>query len=51
MTPGTAVEIDGQRIQVLKAAWVDGFDSLKDSDYDGIREMLGRVNMPPYQEF
>lgn len=51
LTPDTAAEIDGQRIKVLKAAWVDGFDSLRDSDYDGIREMLRSVNMLPYQEF
>jgi len=36
---------------VLKGAWIDGFEDLQDGDYDVLRDMLRRVDMPPYQEF
>jgi len=45
------VEIDGERVKVLESAWVEGFDELLDSDYDIIRDMARRTNMPPYQKF
>ena len=51
LTPEATVEIDGQRLRVLDAAWIDGFETLLDTDYDPIRAMAKRVNMPPYQEF
>ncbi len=51
LTPETAVEIDGESLKVLNAAWIDGFEVLPDSDYDPIRVMARRANMPPYQEF
>jgi phosphonate transport system substrate-binding protein len=51
LTPETTVTIDGQMLKVLDAAWIDGFEVLPDSDYDLIREMAKRTNMPPYQEF
>jgi ABC-type phosphate/phosphonate transport system substrate-binding protein len=51
LTPQGTAEVDGERLKVLKAAWIDGFEELLDSDYDPIREMARRVNMPPYQEF
>ncbi len=51
LTPEATVEIDGQRLKVLDAAWIDGFEALLDQDYDPIRVMAKRVNMPPYQEF
>jgi len=35
----------------MKAAWIDGFEELTDKDYDIIREMAKRVNMPPYQQY
>lgn len=44
-------EVDGERLKVLKAAWIDGYEELLDSDYDPIREMAKRVNMPPYQKY
>ncbi len=49
--PEETVEIDGERVKVLDSAWVDGFEQLVDSDYDPIREMARRANMPPYQEY
>ena len=51
LTPETTVKIDGQTLKVLDAAWVDGFETLLDQDYDPIRAMAKRTNMPPYQEF
>ncbi len=51
LTPEDTVEIDGEQVKVLKAAWVDGFEQLSDADYDPIREMAKRANMPPYQQF
>lgn len=51
LTPESTVEIDGEVVKVLGAAWVDGFETLLDKDYDPIRAMAKRTNMPPYQEF
>ncbi len=51
LTPEDTVEIDGEQVKVLKAAWIDGFEQMLDSDYDLIRDMARRVNMPPYQQF
>jgi len=44
-------EVDGESLKVLKAAWIDGYEELTDKDYDSVREMAKRVNMPPYQKF
>ncbi len=51
LTPETTVEVNGERVKVLKAAWIDGFEELQDSDYNPIREMAKRVNMPPYATY
>jgi len=51
LTPETTVKIDGEVLKVLDSAWIDGFETLLDEDYDPIRAMAKRVNMPPYQEF
>jgi len=51
LKPETTVEVDGERLKVLDSAWIDGFDQLQDQDYDLIREMARKANMPPYQEF
>jgi len=44
-------DVDGEKVKVLKAAWIDGYEELTDKDYDPVREMAKRVNMPPYQKF
>lgn len=44
-------EVDGEKLKVLKTAWIDGYEELLDSDYNVIREMAKRVNMPPYQKY
>lgn len=51
LTPADTAEVDGERLKVLKAASIDGYEELLDSDYDSIREMARRVNMPPYQKY
>jgi len=51
LKPEDSAEVDGERVKVLKAAWVDGFEQLLDSDFDPLRAMARRVNMPPYQTF
>ncbi|KAF0220883.1 MAG: phosphate/phosphonate ABC transporter periplasmic component-like [Geobacteraceae bacterium] len=51
LKPTDTVEIDGERVKVLKSAWIDGYEELLDSDYNPIRDMARRVNMPPYQKY
>jgi phosphonate transport system substrate-binding protein len=51
LTPASTAEVDGERVKVLKAAWVDGFEELLDSDFDPLREMARRAKMPPYEEY
>ncbi|WP_088536852.1 phosphate/phosphite/phosphonate ABC transporter substrate-binding protein [Geobacter sp. DSM 9736] len=51
LKPSDTVEVDGEKVKVLKAAWIDGYEELPDKEYDPIREMAKRVNMPPYQKF
>jgi phosphonate transport system substrate-binding protein len=51
LTPETTVEFGGERRKVLGSAWVDGFDPLQDRDYDPVRAMAKRTNMPPYQVY
>ena len=43
--------VGGERLKVLRAAGIDGYEELLDSDYDPIRGMAKRVNMPPYQKY
>ncbi|MDU0459949.1 MAG: phosphate/phosphite/phosphonate ABC transporter substrate-binding protein [Geobacteraceae bacterium] len=51
LKPSDTAEVDGERLKVLKAAWIDGYEELLDSDFNPIREMAKRVNMPPYQKY
>lgn len=51
LKPSDTAEVDGEKVKVLKAAWIDGYEELTDKDYDPVREMAKRVNMPPYQQF
>ena len=45
------VEIDGQVVRVLERAQVDGYDDVEDKDFDVVRDMARRTNMPPYQRY
>jgi len=46
-----AAEVNGEKLKVLKSAWIDGYETLLDSDFNSLREMAKRVNMPPYQKY
>jgi len=45
------VEIDGEIVRVLKRAYIDGYEDTADEDFDVVREMAKRTNMPPYQRY
>jgi phosphonate transport system substrate-binding protein len=45
------VEINGEVLKVLDRAIVDGYVDITDADFDVVREMAKRTNMPPYQKF
>jgi len=51
ITPETTVKYDGEVVKVLSRALADGYEDVKDSDFDPVREMAKRTNMPPYQRF
>jgi len=51
LTPNTTVEYEGETIKVLSRALVDGYEDAKDEDFEIVREMAKRVNMPPYQKY
>jgi phosphonate transport system substrate-binding protein len=45
------VEVDGEVVRVLDRALIDGYEDVKDKDFDSVREMAKRTNMPPYQRY
>ncbi|HWR57261.1 MAG TPA: phosphate/phosphite/phosphonate ABC transporter substrate-binding protein [Thermodesulfovibrionales bacterium] len=45
------VEIDGEVVRVFDRAQIDGYEDVKDSDFNVVREMAKRTNMPPYQKY
>jgi phosphonate transport system substrate-binding protein len=51
LTQADTVEIDGEKVRVLKRALVDGFIDIADEDFDVVRELAKRTNMPPYQKY
>jgi phosphonate transport system substrate-binding protein len=51
LKPADSISTDGERLKVLKSAGIDGYEELLDSDYNPIRDMARRVNMPPYQNY
>jgi ABC-type phosphate/phosphonate transport system substrate-binding protein len=51
LTMDDTVEFNGERVSVLARSLTDGFEALQDSDFDIVRDMARRTNMPPYQEF
>jgi ABC-type phosphate/phosphonate transport system substrate-binding protein len=46
-----AVTVGEEVKSVLGAARIDGFVPVEDDDFDRVREMARKANMPPYQEF
>lgn len=51
ITPDDTVEINGETIKVLDRALVSGYVDIKNSDFDVVRDMAKRTNMPPYQKY
>lgn len=51
LTMEDTVEFNGERVSVLARTLADGFESVQDSDFDIVREIAKRTNMPPYQEY
>jgi len=47
----TTVEVGGETVKVLKAASIDGYQNITDEDFDIIRKMAKRADMPPYQTY
>jgi phosphonate transport system substrate-binding protein len=45
------VEIDGEVVRIFEKALIEGYEDVKDSDFDIVREMARRTNMPPYQKY
>ena len=45
------MKIGGETIRVLQRANVDGYEDVRDSDFNVVREMAKRTNMPPYQKY
>ncbi len=51
ITEDDTVEFEGQTLKVLDRAIVDGYEEISDKDFDSLREMAKRTNMPPYQRY
>jgi phosphonate transport system substrate-binding protein len=51
LTMDDMVEFEGERVSVLTRTLTDGYEDIQDSDFDIIRDMARRTNMPPYQEY
>lgn len=51
LTKDTTFQYQGETVKVLDRALVDGFEAAADKDFDIVREMAKRTNMPPYQKF
>lgn len=51
ITADDTVNYDGEEVKILKRALVDGFIDIQDADFDIVREIAKRTNMPPYQSY
>lgn len=51
ITPETTAAVDGEVLKVLKAAGVEGFVPLGEEEFEPIREMARRCNMPPFEKY
>jgi phosphonate transport system substrate-binding protein len=45
------VEVNGEVVKVLERAQIEGYEDVGDKDFDVVREMAKRKNMPPYQRY
>lgn len=42
---------NGERVNILERARIQGFEDVEDSDFDIVRQIARETNMPPYQTF
>jgi phosphonate transport system substrate-binding protein len=47
----TVAAVDGEVLKVLKSALVDGFVPLEEREFDQVRAMARRCNLPPYAKY
>jgi len=47
----TVAAVDGEVLKVLKSAQVDGFVPLEEREFDVVRDMAKRCNLPPYAKY
>jgi len=47
----TVAAVDGEVLKVLKSALVDGFVPLEEREFDPVRAMAKRCNLPPYAKY
>jgi len=47
----TVAAVDGEVLKVLKSALVDGFVPLEEKEFDPVRAMARRCNLPPYEKY
>ncbi|HWR98637.1 MAG TPA: phosphate/phosphite/phosphonate ABC transporter substrate-binding protein [Candidatus Methanoperedens sp.] len=51
LTPDTVAAVDGEVRKVLKSALVDGFVPLEEREFDVVRDMARRCNLPPFEKY
>jgi phosphonate transport system substrate-binding protein len=51
LSAGDFAEVGGERLDVLKRDGVKGYVAGDDREYDGLRRMARRANLPPYEKF
>jgi phosphonate transport system substrate-binding protein len=51
VTRETVAAVDGEVLKVLKSAMVDGFVPLEEREFDQVRAMAKRCNLPPYEKY
>jgi phosphonate transport system substrate-binding protein len=51
VTSETVAAVDGEVLKVLKSAQVDGFVPLEEREFDPVRAMARRCNLPPYARY
>ncbi|GAB4343646.1 MAG: phosphate/phosphite/phosphonate ABC transporter substrate-binding protein [Desulfobulbaceae bacterium] len=51
LTMEDTVEFNGERVSVLARTLTEGYEDITDSDFDIVRDLARRTNMPPYQEY
>jgi phosphonate transport system substrate-binding protein len=51
LSPGDFAEVEGERLNVLKRDGIRGYFPTRDGEFDGLRRMARRANLPPYERF